>query len=144
MSMVTTTIIQMVELFGAYLCLTILLPHFVLGKTLKLKNRYEKFMLYSMAGNFYAMNLVFILELLHIAYPFVIIVLTVVPCFLIKIKLEHIPVGELYNSFVKKLKGIEGGTLKVRALWRNGGEKRKEVGRNRIICKLILMILKMV
>lgn len=130
MSMVTTTIIQMVELFGAYLCLTILLPHFVLGKTLKLKNRYEKFMLYSMAGNFYAMNLVFILELLHIAYPFVIIVLTVVPCFLIKIKLEKIPVRDIWSLFVKRLEGIAGGQLKVRALWRNGGEKRKEVGRN--------------
>lgn len=129
MSMVTTTLIQMIELIVAYLCLTIFLPHFVLGKTLRLKNRYEKFMLYSMAGNFYAMNLVFVLELLHIAYPVIIIVFTVVPCVFIKIKLEHIPVGEYARYYVKRLKGINDGSIKVRAIWRNGGVRRKSSGK---------------
>ncbi len=117
MSMATITAIQLVELVAAYLCMTVILPHLVLGKTLHLKNRYEKFIIYTVVGNFYAMSLVFILELIHLAYPIVIILLTIVPCAVIKVKLEKIPVKEILEAWADTLRRITGGQLKLRAYW---------------------------
>lgn len=117
MSMSVITAVQLVELVAAYLCMTVLLPHLVLGKTLHLKNRYEKFIIYTVIGNFYAMSLVFILELIHLAYPIVIILLTIVPCAVIKVKLENIEIKEIFSQKVDILRRITGGQLKLKAYW---------------------------
>lgn len=115
MSMTSNTAIQLLGMFAAYLVITVLGPHFVVGKTLRYKNKFERFMLYSMLGNFYVMNLVYLLELLHISYPITLILFTVVPCVAIKIKLEGIPFVSMLGDRWETLRRFAGGQLK----WKN-------------------------
>ena len=105
------------------------MPHFVLGKTLKLKSRYEKFIIYTVIGNFYVINLVYLLLILHIAYPVTIFLFTFVPIIVLKIILENIPVKDIVLEKIEILRRLVGGQLKFKAyisqripewkLWKN-------------------------
>ena len=134
MSMTVRTALQMLYLIFAYLCVTAIFPHFVVGKTLKLKNKYERFLVYTVLGNFYVMYVVFALQLLKISYPITVYLFTVVPCLLIKIKLEKIPVTEMFGGFFHTIKMFVGGQLKLRAyrdlrkpVWK---ERRRKLGKH--------------
>lgn len=115
MSMALITIRQLISIFLAYLCISVLVPHFVLGKTLRLRNRYEKFLIYTLFGNFYVINLVYFLEIFHISYRSTLILLTVIPCILIKIKLERIPVAAFLKEKWEIFRRLTGGQLGVKA-----------------------------
>ena len=124
MSMGVITALQILGMFAAYSVISLLLPHIVVGKTLKFKNGYERFVLYTMFGNFYVINMVYLLELLHISYTVTLILLTVVPLAFIKIKLEHIPFGKIVSEKWDMLRRFAGGQLKLKALRESGKEKR--------------------
>lgn len=115
MSMALITAIQLLEVFAAYLCVTILLPHFTFGKTLHLKNRFEKFLVYTVIGNFWIINLVYMLELMHISYPVTLITFTVVPAILLKVWLEKIPVVKIFSEWWDVLRKLTGGQLGLKA-----------------------------
>lgn len=115
MSMALISVIQMLELFAAYLCTMIAFPAFVFGKTLHLKNRFEKFMVYSVIGNFYVINLVYFLELCHIAYGWTLLLFTVIPGVLLKIKLENIRVKKNVKDYWDTLRKLNGGQLGMKA-----------------------------
>ena len=117
MSMTTITVFQLLGLFCAYLVITVLGPHLVIGKSLRVRNRYERFMLYTMFGNFYVMNVVYFLELCHISYTWTLILFTIVPCGFIKIKLEGIPFVERVSEIWETFRRLVGGQLKIKALW---------------------------
>ena len=115
MSMAFITFFQLLRLMAVYLFITIFMPHFVLGKTLKLKSRYEKFICYTVIGNFYVINLTYILELLHIAYPFTLFLFTFVPILWLKVILEDIPVKDIILEKIDILRRLVGGQLKFKA-----------------------------
>ena len=115
MSMTAITVFQIIALYCAYTIITILIPHIVVGKTLNLKSRYEKFMAYSVIGNFYVINLVYVLELLHISYPVTLILFTLIPCAIIKIKLEHIPFLHLCKEQWELIRRLVGGQQGLKA-----------------------------
>ena len=117
MSMTAIMALKLVWILCVYVIITLLIPHFVVGKLIRYKNRYERFMLYSMIGNFFVMNLVYILELLHISNTATLIIFTVIPCLAIKIFVEKIPIVEVLTEFWDTLRRIAGGQLKIRALW---------------------------
>ena len=127
MSMNVITFFQLVGLLLSYSLITIFIPEFVMGKTLRLKNRYEKFLYYTVIGNFYVINLVYVLELLHISHPVTLILFTVVPCFAIKIKLEGIPFREKLLNNWKTFKRLVTGELGLKTYWFN----RKPIVKNR-------------
>lgn len=127
MLMNVITSFQLVGLLFSYLLITIFIPEFVMGKTLRLKNRYEKFLYYTVISNFYVINLVYLLELLHISYPVTLILFTLVPCFIIKIKLEGIPFrANLVNNW-KTFRRLVTGELGLKTYLFN----RKPVVRGR-------------
>ena len=115
MSMAVITFFQLLKLLAVYLLITVFLPHFVLGKTLKLKSRYEKFITYTVIGNFYVINLIYLLEILHIAYPVTIFLFTFGPIIVLKIILENIPVKDIVLEKIEILRRLVGGQLKFKA-----------------------------
>jgi len=67
--MTVHTILQAVCLFIIYTVLTVVLPELVFHQKYKGRRTGERLMLDITVSNFYIMNLVFILQLLHIIYP---------------------------------------------------------------------------
>lgn len=78
MSMDVLTILQFVQILLAYLCMTFLLPAILLYRKIRNENFPVRFMTYQIVGNFFMMNLVFVLELLHISNRFTLTFFTVV------------------------------------------------------------------
>ena len=130
MSMKLLTFFQILEIFGAYSVITLLIPHLVVGKAMSFRNRYERFLMYTLLGNFYVMNLVFLLELLHISCPATLIIFTLLPCGYIKIKLEHLPAKEIVSAWWQLLKKLTGGQVTVKALRVSGKPERERAGQN--------------
>lgn len=126
MSMTVITALQILWLFVAYSIITILLPHLVVGKVIRFRNGYERFIIYTVLGNFYIINLVYLLELLHISCWFTLFVLTLVPLGYLKVKLESIPFAAMADDAWETMRKLSGGQLKVRALADSGKDTRKE------------------
>ena len=69
MSMTMLTILQIAQALGAYTLVTLILPGIVLQKRLAGYRMSERLIGYFLAGNFYIIYLVFLLQFLHISYP---------------------------------------------------------------------------
>lgn len=125
MSMEVTTGFQLAGIVLAYLLVTVLLPHLVLGKSIKFRDRYERFMIYLVCGNFYVINLVFLLELMHISHPVTLILFTILPLGFVKIKLEDIPAGKILSEKWETVRRIAAGEMGIKAFFRSGKKTRK-------------------
>lgn len=132
MSMTFYTTVQLAQLFFAYMCIAIWLPAFVFGKTLKLQNRFEKFLVYTVIGNFYVINLVYMLEIFHISNRFTLTIFTVIPALICKIKLENIPVIKIAREYWHTLRRLVGGQLGVKAYKDQTKPARKSLGKRMV------------
>ena len=101
MSMETLNEIQFVQLFIGYIGFTVGLPALVFYRKVKRFPAAVRFLIYYTIGNFYVINLVQILELLHISYRITLFLFTFVPAFLLIVKIYNIPV----ISYLKKILG---------------------------------------
>lgn len=99
MSMETLNVMQFIQLFVGYLAFTVGLPALVFYRKTKRFSGATRFLIYFTIGNFYVINLVQVLELLHISYRFTLCLFTFGPAVLLMIKIYHIPV----ISYVKKI-----------------------------------------
>lgn len=99
MSMRLLTVLQFTGVFSAYILMTVLVPALVLYNFIKGRRLSEKFLISFLSGNFYLMNLVFLLQLLKISNPGTLIVGTVIPAVLIGIRINHIPCKEYLRRF---------------------------------------------
>ncbi len=80
MSMTMLTVIRIIWILAAYLGVTLLLPWIFLHKRFAVIGSVSaRFMAYFMAGNFYIMNLVFLLQLLHISCRLTLVIGTLAP-----------------------------------------------------------------
>ncbi len=80
MSMTMLTVLQIIWVSAAYLSVTLLLPWMFLHKKLDgFATVPIRFMIYFTAGNFYVMNLVFLLQLLHLSFCLTLILGTLAP-----------------------------------------------------------------
>ena len=128
MSMTMLTVLQATGVSAAYLAVTLLLPFLFLHKKLHgFANVPIRFMIYFMAGNFYVMNLVFLLELLHLSFRLTLILGTLAP---------------FIAEFIRKHKGsfrlyLERGIEKLSLL------AGKEMGRKTFLMKLGVKLKKM-
>lgn len=149
MSMEALTILQCIGILAAYLTMTLVLPAMLLYRKIQKLRFCERFIAYQMAGNFYMMNLVSVLELLHISNRVTLILFTVLPCVVIYLFLyKKRPVQMLHDVF-DCLERLAGGQFGVRlfmrrvrqAVWRH--VKRaivaifRRIGRNFIDIVLI-------
>ncbi len=125
MSMTTLTLCQLAGMSCAYLSVTVGLPAFVFGRKLCRHRAPERFLLYFMTGNFFIMNLVFLLQLLKISHPVTLILGTVLPAIIIRIKVNHIPVKEKFQNFTTSLRRLAGGQMGIRTgIYKIGGMVR--------------------
>lgn len=128
MSMTTLTLWQLAGMFCAYLLVTVGLPAFVFGRRLRGHRAPERFLLYFMTGNFYIMNLVFALQLLKISYPITLILGTLLPAIMIRIKVNHIPVKEILLNYAEQLRRLTGGQMGTKtAIYKIGAKLRRQI-----------------
>ncbi len=99
MSMRLYTILQFTEILGVYMIMTVLLPAFVLHDRIRERRFAQKFFICLLSGNFYIMNLVFLLQLLHISNRFTLIIGTFVPAIILWQRLNNIGLV----SFLRRL-----------------------------------------
>lgn len=115
MSMTTLVILQFIEIIMAYTGITIVLPAIMLRAVLKGRRLSEQFLMCSVFGNFYIINIVLGLQLLHISNLFTLVFVTAALSFFIGVKVNHIPV-------MKKLK--MAGDFNKRLMQETMGTKR--------------------
>ncbi|MGN9057093.1 hypothetical protein ACTNA4_11620 [Bariatricus sp. HCP28S3_A7] len=99
MSMETLNVIQFTQLFVGYIGFTVGLPALVFYRKARRFPAAVRFLIYFTIGNFYVINLVQVLELLHISYRATLFLFTFVPAFLLFVKLYNVPV----ISYVRKV-----------------------------------------
>lgn len=126
MSMTMLTVFQIIGVMAAYLGVTLGLPWLLLrGKFRKLRLS-VRFMAYFMAGNFYIMNLVFLLQLLHLSFRLTLIAGTLVPflaVFAIKYRGAFGAVLERQSERTRVV--FEGGMGKKTLMLRLGGKLKR-------------------
>ena len=83
MSMTMLTILQIAQALSAYTLVTLILPGIMLHKYLAEYKMSERLIGYFLAGNFYIIYLVFLLQFLHISYPITLQIGTIFPAFFI-------------------------------------------------------------
>lgn len=113
MSMTTLKTLQFIGMFVAYSGLTVWLPSVMFRNLLQNRRLSEKFMMSYTFGNFYIINLVFLVQLLHISNRFTLILVTGLPAVTVWAKLQKIPVREIVLSFGRNSKKIIQGKLGI-------------------------------
>lgn len=120
MSMKALTALQLLEIFGTYAAMTLLLPALLFYKKISGMRFSVRFMIYQSAGNFYIITLVLILQLLHISNWFTLTGFTAVIFFVIYLRMYHKNLKESLQKLsedIKKLaEGKYGGRLFLRRL----------------------------
>lgn len=126
MSMTTFMILQMIGIFCAYFGVTLILPLIVFRRLLKEKSITNQMLFSFLIGNFYIITMVQVLQLLKISHTITLILATVVPAYVVWVRLNKLPVGAVASEVGTNVKRITqkhfgGKTAAVRIknmLWR--------------------------
>lgn len=116
-SMQALTIMQMIIIFLIYSFLTISVPAMVLGRKMQGRRLGERLVFYFMVGNFYIMNLVFVLQLLHISNRLTLILATVIPIVFFGVRINQLPVKKAIYNIVNNSRRLSGGQMGLRNAW---------------------------
>ncbi|MFA9462733.1 MAG: amino acid ABC transporter permease [Velocimicrobium sp.] len=118
MSMTMLTILQLIEIFAVYTVMTVLLPAVIFYKKVSGEKLSVRFMIYLTIGNFYLINLVFFLQLLHISNRFTLWIFTMIPAIMVGVIINHVPIKEILNKEFGYLNKISGGQIGGRTFLR--------------------------
>lgn len=108
--MVQLTILQCLLAFFLYTGLTVALPALILYPKVAHCRAVTRFFVYFSAGNFYIMNLVYLLELLHISYWWTLVPATVIPAVLLYIRTHQVSVRAVYAAGNEELNRLLRGS----------------------------------
>lgn len=114
MSMTVFMIWQMVGIFCAYFGVTLLLPLVVFRRLLKGRSITNQILFSFLIGNFYIITMVQILQLLKISHTITLILATVVPAYVVWVKLNKIQPRELANTIGTGIKRLTEKHLGVK------------------------------
>lgn len=109
MSMNTLTIIQILEVLAAYTLIALLLPWLALRNVFCKFTISERIMGYFLAGNFYVIYLVFLMEFLHISGRVTLTAGTVTPFLIILYRKYRGRISETIEKFLLKVRYILHG-----------------------------------
>ena len=126
MSMNTLTIIQILEVLAAYTLITLLLPWVALKNVFAKFTIPEQIMGYFLAGNFYTIYLVFLLQFLHISGRVTLILGTIIPFVVLIYKKLKGHILELLEDTLVKIRYILSGEIGVKTLLFGKKENQKE------------------
>ena len=119
MSMTTLVILQFVGIFAAYTGLTVLLPVFMFRRVLRGRRLSEQFLMCYTFGNFYIINIVFAVQLLHISNFRTLVLLTVVLSVLIWSLVNRISLRKLIIKNAEACRKLLQGSMGIKgALYR--------------------------
>ena len=94
MSMTTLVILQFIKIFLVYTGVTVVLPKVMFRSILKGRRLSEQLLMSYTFGNFYIINIVFALQLLHISNLFTLVFVTTALSFFICVKVNQIPLTQ--------------------------------------------------
>ena len=119
MSMTTLITLRFVSIFAAYTGLTVLLPAIMFRRILAGRRLSEQFLMCYTFGNFYIINIVFAVQLLHISGFWALVLFTAVPGILIWSRVNRVSLRELCIKTGIICKKILQGSMGMRgALYR--------------------------
>ena len=114
MSMSVLSALQCLEAFFCYLLMTVIVPAAVFGKKFRKLDLNQRFMAYFTIGNFYMINIVFLLELLHISNRFTLIIFTVIPALVVFSKSRNISIKLKITNAWKTFNRLISGQLGIK------------------------------
>lgn len=119
MSMTTLVILQFVGIFAAYTGLTVLLPAVMFRRVLRGRRLSEQFLMCYTFGNFYIINIVFAVQLLHISNFQTLVLLTLVLSVLIWSRVNRISLRKLIIKNAEACRKLLQGSMGIKgALYR--------------------------
>lgn len=116
MSIQTLTILQFIGILTAYLGMTVLLPAFVFNRRFREERFCVRFMIYLVIGNVYLMNLVLVLELLHISHRITLFLGTALPAIWALARVHNTTVKDGILSAARAVNSFLSGTMGGRLL----------------------------
>lgn len=114
MSMTTWYILQFAGIFAAYTGLTVFLPAVMFRRILKGRRLSEQFLMCYTFGNFYIINIVFAVQLLHISGFWTLVLFTAVPGILIWSRVNRVSLRELCMKTGIVCKKILQGSMGIK------------------------------
>ena len=130
MSMTTFMTWQMIGIFCAYFGVTLILPLVVFRRLLKGRTITNQILFSFLIGNFYIITMVQILQLLKISHTVTLILATIVPAYVVWVKLNKVPVGEKLETVGTNVKrvtekhlGYKTASLRIGSLLKRQGRK---------------------
>ncbi len=119
MSMEITTILEMIQVFLAYAFLVLLAPYIVLKARLRNRTLHQKFIICVLVGNFYMVNVVFIMFILHIPSRISLYILSIVPAAIAWYKINHPDVKGFFLGIYTSVTRLFLDEVKIGTLWLN-------------------------
>lgn len=148
MSMTTLMILQFIKIFAAYTGITVFLPAVMFRRILKGRRLSEKFLMCYTFGNFYIINIVFTLQLMHISNVFTLCLVTALLSVLIGCRVNRISPKALIKKNEKVFRKLLQGTMGVKeAIFRIGrkltvsGRKTGGIFYREVVCDVLQWIL---
>lgn len=126
MSMNMLTMIQITEILAAYTLITLLLPWIALRKVFRKFTIPEQIMGYFLAGNFYVIYLVFLVQFLHISGRISLILGSIVPFVIIIYKRCKGRIPEMIESALVKIQYILHGEIGLKTFFFGRKDKKRE------------------
>ena len=114
MSMTTLITLRFVSIFAAYTGLTVLLPAIMFRRILVGRRLSEQFLMCYTFGNFYIINIVFAVQLLHISGFWTLVLFTAVPGILIWSRVNRVSLRELCMKTGIVCKKILQGSMGIK------------------------------
>ena len=114
MSMTTLVILRFVGIFAAYTGLTVLLPAIMFRRILAGRRLSEQVLMCYTFGNFYIINIVFAVQLLHISGFWTLVLFTAVPGILIWSRVNRVSLRELCMKTGIVCKKILQGSMGIK------------------------------
>ena len=140
MLMSTLVILRFTGIFAAYTGITVLLPEIMFRRILKGRRLSEQFLMSYTFGNFYIINIVFALQLLHISNFFTLTAVTVLMSILIGLKVNRISLRRKLAEGKKIFCRLSDGSLGIRSAVSKFGEWMKSGCRyfGKFFCRYIV------
>jgi len=111
------TILELIQVFTVYTASVFLAPYFVFYAYLKDKNLFEKFTLSMIIGNFYIINIVFLIFLLHIPGKFTLYLVVILPALLTWRQVNRPNIKGSLILIYTSISRLFLGEAKIRTIW---------------------------
>ena len=148
MSMTTLMILQFIKIFAAYTGITVFLPAVMFRRILKGRRLSEKFLMCYTFGNFYIINIVFTLQLMHISNVFTLCLVTALLSVLIGCRVNRISPkalikknGEVFRKLLQGTMGVKEAIFRIGRKLTVSGRKTGGNFYREVVCDVLQWIL---